>query len=806
MKKSGLTLISALCIGLLLWLCWWSMTPRLLPGTEGPLAEFSVQRAMTHIKAMSAQPHFVGSAAHDEVANYVERELKNLGLQTQRQQGISLTEWGNLVPATNIMARIEGSNPKAKALLLLSHYDSAPHSFSHGASDDASGVAVILEGIRAFLHEKNDHKNDIIILFTDAEELGLNGAATFVTGHPWAKDVGVALNFEARGTAGPGYMLMEVNQGNAAMVDAFNAAGVSNPMTNSLMYSIYKMLPNDTDLTVFREQGKIQGFNFAFIDDHFNYHTQQDDYAHTNRETIAHQGSYLMPLLKHLSGANLAQLNSSSDEVYFGVPYTFLHYPFSWNIPLVVLSAVLLLFILFIGLGKRLLQPVQMLCGFIPLLLALALAGGLTFLGWKLILLIYPEYQDIQQGFTYNGHDYLAAFLLLTVSICFAVYARLKTDLQSAHEFVAPLVFWLLLTLGLVLYLPGAGFFAIPLLLGVVMLGIFVATQKHFTGLNLLLAVPALLLLAPFAAMFPIGLGLKMLAGSAALTVLIFALLLPVFSAFEKKWIWSLVCFAGFLGFLIKAHLNSDFTPGKAKPNSLLYVYNADTDQAQWASYDREPDIWTRTYLGENPQPATALNKLPLFSKYDRKFSFATDAMPREIPEPTIHFLKDSAVGQFRWLKIRITPNRPVHRYDIFAPPSLKIHRLKANGVAHLTQKGSLYERQGSRVLSYYVAQNQPLELEFLINRSTPLNMQLLESSFDLMHSPLFAMQKRPANQMPMPFVMTDAICILKKITPTPVATSAPMRRIFSLPDEVNRDTIPDAEHDELPEIQHAQP
>jgi hypothetical protein len=65
------------------------------------------------------------------------------------------------------------------------------------------------------------------------------------------------------------------------------------------MYSIYKMLPNDTDLTVFREQGNIQGYNFAFIDDHYNYHTAQDDSNHLDKNTLAHQGSYLMPLLKY---------------------------------------------------------------------------------------------------------------------------------------------------------------------------------------------------------------------------------------------------------------------------------------------------------------------------------------------------------------------------------------------------------------------------------------------------------------------------------------------------------------------------
>jgi hypothetical protein len=32
------------------------------------------------------------------------------------------------------------------------------------------------------------------------------------------------------------------------------------------------MLPNDTDLTVL-EKKSIQGYNFAFIDDHYNYHT-----------------------------------------------------------------------------------------------------------------------------------------------------------------------------------------------------------------------------------------------------------------------------------------------------------------------------------------------------------------------------------------------------------------------------------------------------------------------------------------------------------------------------------------------------
>src|SRR5690606_20908050 len=139
---------------------------------------------------------------HEEVAMYLQRELQKLGLETQIQEGTTLSDWGNLVKSKNIIAKIKGTS-NSKAIVLLSHYDSAPHSYSYGAADDASGVAVILESVRAFLHNRTPQRDDIIILSSDAAELGLNGAALFVTQHQWAKEVGLVLNFEARGTSGP---------------------------------------------------------------------------------------------------------------------------------------------------------------------------------------------------------------------------------------------------------------------------------------------------------------------------------------------------------------------------------------------------------------------------------------------------------------------------------------------------------------------------------------------------------------------------------------------------------------------------
>lgn len=773
MKKDLSSIFSVLFFIAVLTFVYFSMMPQWAVDDNKPLAEFSTKRALVHIKTISQKPHYVGSENHNQVANYLRYELTKLGLETSFQDGYTLTDWGNLVKSKNILARIKGSQ-NGKALLLLSHYDSAPHSASPGASDDGAGIATILEGVRAFLHNKTPHKNDIIILFTDAEELGLNGAALFVTQHQWAKDIGLALNFEARGTSGPSYMLMETNNGNAGMVKNFATANPTFPVSNSLMYSIYKMLPNDTDLTVFREQGSIQGFNFAFIDGHYNYHTAQDDIHHLDINSVAHQGSYLMPLLNHFSNADLNSTAAMEDDVYFSIPFSFISYPFSWVVPMLIVAFVLMFFFVFLGIAKRILTVPKMLQGFIPFLGSLFSAGLITFLGWKILLVIYPQYNDLLNGFTYNGHAYIAAFVLLSLAICFAFYRFFTPDKITANHFVAPLFIWLLLNVGIAFGLQGAGFLIIPVYFGIFAFGFYILTQKYSPVLNLIFSIPALLIIAPFIQMFPIGLGLKILFGSAILTALCFGLLLPTLGNFIQKGSWSVLFLLASIGFFTKAHLDSDYEKGKAKSNSLVYLLDADTKSAQWLTYDKNLDSWTKSYLGENPNAPKGLEQVPLFSKYDSEFTFAAKAPIKNIPQPTIDFLTDSVSDNQRYLKIRISPNRKVNRYDIFANEKMQLYNIKTNGVTHLEQKGKIFERDGKKLLSYYVVDNDPLVLEFNINAATVFDMQLLESSFDLMQNPLFKMNQRAEWMMPTPFVLNDAVAIKKTIKPSPKTIQAP--------------------------------
>ena len=91
--------------------------------------------------------------------------------------------------------------------MFVAHYDSVPS--GPGAGDDAASVAAILETIRALKAGATPLRNDLIVLFTDGEELGLLGAKGFVETYPALRDIKVTLNFDMRGDYGPSVMFQD---------------------------------------------------------------------------------------------------------------------------------------------------------------------------------------------------------------------------------------------------------------------------------------------------------------------------------------------------------------------------------------------------------------------------------------------------------------------------------------------------------------------------------------------------------------------------------------------------------------------
>ena len=682
-----------------------------------------------------------------------------MGLETAIQEGYTAGDWANLTKPVNILARIKGSG-SGKSLMLLSHYDSSPHS-SFGASDAASGVATILESVRAFLAENKKPKNDIIILITDAEELGLNGADLFVKEHPWKKDVGLVLNFEARGSGGPSYMLIETNRGNATLIKEFTKANPEFPVANSLVYSIYKMLPNDTDLTVFREDGDIEGFNFAFIDDHFDYHTAQDTYERLDKKTLAHQGSYLMPLLHHFSEIDLSNLKSLNDSIYFNVPFfKLVSYPFDWVWIMLGLATLCFVLLLIHGFRKKVLNLKEIGKGFLPLLLSLLVNGLIGFFSWSVLKWMYPHYKDILHGFTYNGYTYIMAFVLLSVAICFWMYNQFK-KVETANLLVAPIVIWLVICSLIGVYLSGASFFIIPVFALLAAFLVILNQKIPNAYLLLFLCLPAIFIFAPFVKMFPVGLGLKMMVASTLLVTLTFVLLLPIFGFYRKKKRLAYLGLILFLGCMISAHFNSGFSNENAKPTSLVYTLDLDSNKAQWATNEHVLSDWTAQYLGDSKKEPSKLSEKTISSKYNTGFTYVSEAPVKQIAAVKIEKNRDTIIGNLRLLDICITPQRNVNRLEVFTN-DLKIHSATVNNVE--LSDYYLKNRGNRKLVTHYISNNAYTDLQVSIAKDSILELTIYESSNDLLSNALFTIPARPEDNIPMPFVLNDAILVIQTV------------------------------------------
>lgn len=755
-------LLSFLLIIAVCWFSFYGTVPSVSDEEMVPATEFSVLRASIPLEEITKAPHYLGSDAHEEVRHFLIGELRKLGLEPHIQEGFSYNNKAKtLNKPINIAARLPGSE-KGKALLLLSHYDSAAI-HSPGASDDGVGIASILESFRAYLASGTPPKNDIIILFTDAEEIGLDGAKLFMDEHPWASEVGLVLNLEARGTSGPSNMILETNTGNSELIKAFSKANTPYPIASSMMYSVYKMLPNDTDSTVFREEGDIDSFFFAFIDNHFNYHTSNDSLENLDWKSFQHQGSYLLPLIHHFANADLNALKSDTDHVYFNFPIIkMISYPFNWILPMLLLGCIGFVGLLVYGFRKHILQTKTVLFGFIPFLLSLILSGLIGFFGWRLIQRIYPHYEEIQQGFTYNGHAYIALFVSLSLAICFGFYHRYTKEENHASLMVAPLFFWLLLNGIIIFTLKGAAYFIIPVFFALIAFYLMLHKQKPNLVLVSILSFPSLFIFAPLIQYFPVGLGLNMLVMSSLFTVLLFGLVLPVFIYYRRKNLFAIGFVLVSLLFLVQTHRTSSFTSERQKPNSLLYYVDAEKEDFYWLTYDKILDDWTKAVLGENPKETTTISAIQAYSKFGRDYTYAAKAERKDISKLEVRLLSDTLIADQREVAFTIYPKRRIHRIELFSEENADFTKLTFNGKeVDLSQSSDSYRgTKNTALVNYHLSKGDSLHVTYSIPKSKKVNFQAMSYSYDLLEHPEFEIAARPDYTMPKPFIITDAIVV----------------------------------------------
>lgn len=291
-----------------------STAPPAALGADAPREVFAESRARAvHARVFAGStPHPLGSAEHAAVRERLLEELRALGCEPLVEEGVTARN-GVVARVQNVIVP-PARRSQGEALLLCAHYDSV--AAGPGASDDGAGVAALLEVLRALRAQPPDTARPLILLFDDGEELGLLGAQAFVESSAYAADVGVVVNLEARGTCGASRMF-ETSEGNARLIELL-ADALPHPSATSVSQEIYRRMPNDTDLTVFKKRGW-PGLNFAFVGGGRRYHTQLDDLAHLERDTLQHHGENALAITRRILAEHGSFASRGADATYCDV-------------------------------------------------------------------------------------------------------------------------------------------------------------------------------------------------------------------------------------------------------------------------------------------------------------------------------------------------------------------------------------------------------------------------------------------------------------------------------------------------------
>ncbi|MGH3144372.1 MAG: M20/M25/M40 family metallo-hydrolase, partial [Rubrobacter sp.] len=628
-----------------------------------------------------------------------------------------------------------------------------------GAGDDGAGVAAMLETLRA-LKAGPPLKNDVILLFTDGEERGLLGARAFVDNHPWAKDVGVVLNLEARGNTGPA-ILVRTNDENGWLVREF-AKAAPYPFATSDTSAFYEFSGAGSDLSVFMDSGLV-GMDVAHTEGHAYYHTPLDNPEELDERSLQHMGSYALPLTRHFGNVSLDH-TKAPDAVYFNLFGFMVHYPEAWAVPSMAFAVLLFAGVAAIGFRRRQLTLGGVGLGFLALLASMIVAALGVYLLWALIHALHPGGIWALQ---YEALLFWTGFAGLAVAITATLYVGLRTKVRVANLAVGALLWWLLLTVATGVSFPPASYLFIwPLLFSLAGLGAFFALGDRsarpwypFAALTLG-AIPAVFLFAygVYGVTATRGLLLSSAVPVFALAiVLLLGLLIPHLDLIARpnKWVLPGAAAALGLGLLLFGSLTAGFDERHPKPNSILYALNADTGKAIWQSGDEEPDAWTAQFLGADAKEGSVADYL------GEAGELHSEAPTIELATPSIELLEDGTSDGVRTLRMRVT-----------APPKANLVVVEADAqiVGAVVNGERLPQETGgipALTLHYWNPPSEGVDLTLEVKGAGPLTLTARAGTPGLPAIPGETYRDRPPDTMPIawnsPTVEQDSSTVVSK-------------------------------------------
>jgi hypothetical protein len=734
--------------------------PGVVPSTA-PLTEFSSARARQHLEVIAQKPRPIGSLEHAKARDYILQRLVTLGLNPEVQKTTAISEIVGGAPRAatveNIIAKLKGTD-NSKALMIAAHYDSV--AVSPGASDCGAGVAAMLETLRA-VKAGPALKNDVVFLFTDGEENGLFGSSAFMKEHAAAKDIGLVLNLEARGTGGPSIMF-ETSANNGLLIKDFADASPF-PVANSLSYEIYKHLPNDTDLTVFEGAG-LAGLNFAFIKGENHYHTMLDSIDNLDERSLQHHGSYTLSLARHFGNLSLDQTRQRNAVYFNALGPTLAHYSDFWVVPLMLLTLALLGAALLYGFKRKRLTISGIVLGFFAFLLTMIGVTLIVILTWRLINILHSKYGAVGGGELNNSGLYFVSFLALAVAITSTFHIWFRRKISLSNLTAGGLIWWGIFMAATGLLLPGGSYlFTWPLLFSMIALCFTFSlsdrnlySMKH-SAVLCICAAPGILLLAPMIYLVFLAMTLNMSWVLAVMVALLLGLLIPHLDIMTRPNKWLLPTSAALLslGLIVGGGLTLALDKNTCKFNSVFYALNADSGQAVWAGLDQSVDEWTSQFFTEKIERGSLGWFIPF--TYNGFMKSRAPAIPLDAPD--MKLLSDTTTNGARVLRMRAASLRQAPVMILTVDSNTTVLGAIVNG----KKINSLPRRHWE--IKYYAVPKEGIDLTLEIKPAAPLQMWATDMSYGLPQIPGASYKPRPDHLLPSSFIYSDSTVVTKSYT-----------------------------------------
>jgi subfamily B ATP-binding cassette protein MsbA len=734
---------------------YFAMCQRPLPraaGLDAPDEQFSAARAMMHLRQIATSPHPTGTLENERVASYITQQVVEAGLQPEVQDTSFINQQprGYVIAHVRNIAAIKKGYSNTRPIMLVAHYDTVVT--SPGAGDDGAAVACLLETLRA-VKSVPQLKNDVIFLFTDGEELGTVGARAFVAQHPLAGNIGVVLNFEARGTTGPS-ILFETLNGSGWLVNEFIHVA-PHAYGNSLLPLIYKFMPHNTDLSAFKETGAA-GMNFAFAEKWSHYHTPLDSLDSLDERSLQHHGEYAIALTRQLGDIDLSNPPTYKLVFFNLIGGILVHYPMSWTPVLTALVALFSLTTIIVGVRKKRLSVPGLLVGFGGLLLAVVLSTLLAAIGVRIAASVSQEGVALyESGF----YDVGIICLALAVSTLLYTWLFRKTRTDNLHQ--GALLGWLALTVASTILLPEAAhIFVWPLLIGVA-LSLYFQLRPVDRDLNRitvlwLAAFLVLLLLVPMVHLILIAMAGPMSFLATIVVVLIAALLLPIQRSVSRPgavWLPSLLGTSAAV-LLAIAIVGAKAGPAYPKEDHVLYIANLDQGKSIWATLEQKEDAWTSQFFAGQGSISELSKFIPDWIYPGGRVLQRASPMI-DLTSPAVSIVEDKKGDNIRRLKFLINSPRRSPEVSIFVESDVAITELDpASGQSgqFLTpvglkdvSGGDSAQQNSRRSVKYYGLPKTGATLMLETRVAAPIKIHVIERSYNLPTIPNFEVKSRSA-------------------------------------------------------------